>query len=172
MWSVSATHPTTLPHSSRITAVAKPLESHNHLRNNLSSEKFSGESFWQPLLQRVDTLLGSPEPKLPAGAKISDIRFLTRLHAQAHASQLSFTCRRVRACDSFSGRRTLPPQSPATDLLAYRLGFLLQHLNLHFFLCFVFGRCTFLGFLNFSDTERHLQDFRSCFSPSSPLFHL
>ena len=26
---------------------------------------------------------------------------------------------------------------------------------------------TFLGFLDFSDTQRHLQDFRSCFAPSS-----
>ena len=29
VWSIPATHPTTVPHSSRITVVAKPLESHS-----------------------------------------------------------------------------------------------------------------------------------------------
>ena len=29
------------------------------------------------------------------------------------------------------------------------------------------NNCTFLGFLDFSDTQRHLQDFKSCFASSS-----
>ena len=150
-----------MPHSSCIIIVAKPLGSHNHRRKNPSSEKFSDEIFRQPLLRRVDTLPGSPKPKLLARAKISSIRFLTRKP----------THRRVRARDRFSGPWTSPPESPAFDLLAYLPGFLLKHLNLHFFLCFVSGSCTFMGFLDFSDTQQHLQDFGSCFAPSSPLFH-
>ena len=167
MWSIPMTHPTNVPHFSRITVVAKPLESHSHRQNNLSSKNFSGEIFQQPLLRRVDTPLGSSEPELPAGTKISGIRFLTRLHA----SPLFLTRRRVRAHDSFSDRQTSPPESPATDLLAAVPGFLIQHLHLHFFLCFVSDNYTCLGFLDFSDTQRHLQDFGSCFAPSSPIFH-
>ena len=39
--------------------------------------------------------------------------------------------------------------------------------QLHFSLSFVSESCTFLDFLDFSDTQRHLQDFGSCFAPSS-----
>ena len=35
------------------------------------------------------------------------------------------------------------------------------------FLSFVSNNCAFLDFLDFFDTQRHLQDFRSCFAPSS-----
>ena len=171
MWLIPTTHPTTVPHSNRITIVAKPLGSHSHRRNNPSLEKFYGEIFRQPLLRHVDTPPRLSEPKLPFGAKIFGIRFLTRLHVQAHALSLSLTRQRVRAIDRFSGRRTSPPESPAANLLAYIPGFTIQHLHLHFFLCFVFGSYTFLGFLDFSDTQRHLQGFGSCCAPSSPMFH-
>ena len=130
----------------------------------------SGEIFQQPLLRRVDTPPGSLEPKLPAGAKISGIRFLTHLHAQTHVPPLYHTRQRVRAHDSFSGSRTSSPESPAADLLAYLPGSMIQHLHLHFFLCFVSSNCTFLGFLDFSNTQRHLQDFESCFSYDLLLF--
>ena len=108
MWSIPTTHPTIVSHSRRITIVAKPLESHNHHWKNPSRENFSDEIFQQPLLRHVDTPLGSPKPKLPAGAKISCIRFLKRLHAPP----LSLTRRRVRVRDSYSGRQTSPPESP------------------------------------------------------------
>ena len=132
-----------------ITIVAKPLGSHSHRYNNLSYGNFSGEIFQQPLLWRMDTPPGSPEPELPADAKISGIRFLMRLHALP----LSLTRHRVRACDRFFGRRTSPPESPFANLLAYVPGFLIQHLHLHFFFFFVSGSGTFLGFLDFSYTQ-------------------
>ena len=134
------------------------------------TRKISAEIFRQPLLCRMDTPPGLLELKLLVGAKISGIRFLMRLHALTQASPLSHTHRRLRACDSFSGRRTSPPESPAADLLAYLLGSLIQHMHLHFFLCFVSDSCTFLGFPDFSDTQRHLQDFGSCFSCDLLLF--
>ena len=146
MWSILVTHLMIVPHSSRITVVTKPLGSHSHHQNNPSPKKIFGKIFRQPLLQHVDTPPGSSEAKLPAGAKISGIRFLTRLHTQAHTMPLP-------ARDSFFGHRTSPPESPTVDLLVYIPGFLIQHLHLHFFLCFVSDSCTFLGFLDFSDTQ-------------------
>ena len=125
MWSIPTTHPTTVPHSSCIIVVAKPVGSHNHRQNNPSSENFSSKIFQQPLLRPVDTPTRSLEPKLPTGAKISGIRSLMRLHTLS----MSLTCRRVRARGSFPNRRTSPPESPATNLQAYVPGFLIQHLH-------------------------------------------
>ena len=79
------------------------------------------------LLRCVDTSLGSPELKLPVGAKISGSKSLTILHAQIHMP--------LWACGSFSDHQTSPPELPAADLEAYVLGFLIQHL--HYFLFFV-----------------------------------
>ena len=77
------------------------------------SEQLTVEkNFRQPLLQHMDTPLGSPKPELPTGAKIFGIRFLTR--------------RQVRAHDSFSSRHTSPPKSHAADLLAYVPSFLIH----------------------------------------------
>ena len=70
-----------------------------------------------------------------------------------HMPPLSLSRRCLRAHDSFSGRRTSPHESPAADLLAYVPSFLIQHLHLHFFLCFVSDSYTFLGFLDFFDTQ-------------------
>ena len=159
MWSIPTTHPTTVPHSNRIKIVAKPLRSHSHRQNNPSPKKISSKIFWQPLLRCVDTPPESLERELPRQCK-------NLQHQVPHAPPL-----RVRAHDSFSSSRTSPLESPTADLLVYVPGFLIQHLHLHFFLCFVSDSCTFLGFLDFSDTQRHLQDFGSCFAPSSPLFH-
>ena len=141
MWSILATHPMTMPHSSRITVIAKPLRSHSHShgRNNPSSGSFFGEIFQQPLLRRVDTPPGSPEPELSVGGRFSGNRTLMRLHTQSHAPLLSLTRRHVRARGYFSGRHTSPPESPAVDLQAYAPGFLVQHLHHPLLSIFLFG---------------------------------
>ena len=142
MWSIPATHPTIVPHSSRIIVVAKPLGSHNHCRNNPSPKNFSGNPYFDvwTLHQDRPSLSSPPVQKYPAsGSSCVGPRAAAVLHASAR--------------DSFFSHRTLPPESSAADLLAYLTSFLLQHLNLHFFLYFVSGRCTFLGFLDFSNTQ-------------------
>ena len=121
MWSIPATHPTTMPHSNCITVIAKPIRSHNHCQNNPLSENFSGKIFRQPLLRRVDTPLGSLEPELPVGAKISGSKSLTILHAQVHML--------LWARGSFYDRQTSPPESPTADLEAYVPSFLIQNLH-------------------------------------------
>ena len=140
MWSISAIHPTTVPHScwqSLLGAIATV----GTTRGRKIFPRFFGNlysSAWT--LHQDHRSLSSPPVQ-----KISSIRFLTLLHALP----LSLTCRRLRARDSFFSRWTSPPESPVVDLLAYLPGFLLQHLNLHFFLCFVSDHYTFLGFLDF-----------------------
>ena len=111
-----------------------------------SKQPVAGKFFRQPLLQRVGTPPRSPEAKAPLRCK--NLR-----HYVPHAPPLSLTCRRVRARNNFSDGRTSSPESPAANLLAYIPGFLVQHLNLHFFLYFVSSNCTFLGFLDFSNTQ-------------------
>ena len=95
----------------------------------LSKQPVTRKDFPVTLTQRVDTLPGSSEPKLPAGAKISGSKSLTRLHVQAHASLLSLMRWHLRVRGSFFGCRTSPPESPVADLRAYVLGFLIQHLH-------------------------------------------
>ena len=156
MWSILTTHSTTVPHSSHIIVVTKHLGSHNHRQNNPSPKIFLARFFSNPyssvwtLHQDRRSLSSLPMQKSPASGS-------------SRASTRRPTRWQVRACDSVSGRRTSPPESPVINLLAYVPGFLIQHLHLHFFLCFVSNSYTFLGFLDFSNTQQHLQDFESCF---------
>ena len=146
MWLIPTTHPTTVPHSSRITVVTKPLGSHSHRRNNQSSENFSYVIFRQPLLQRMDTPPSSPEPELLIDEKISNNRSLTRPPGASIVPH---------AHGSFFDRRTSPPESPAADLQAYVPGFLIQHL--HHPLCPFFSPTsyTFRFFLFFIKVRYH-----------------
>ena len=51
MWSIPATHPTTVSHSGHVTMVMKPPRSHRHHLNLSSPTTFSGEIFRQPHLR-------------------------------------------------------------------------------------------------------------------------
>ena len=127
--------------------------------------RFFCEIFWQPLLQRVDTPPGLPEPKLLVGAKISGNRSLTCLHTLS----LSLTCQHVRARGSFSSRRTSPPESLATNLQAYVPGFLIQHMHPPLLSIFLFGNICFqilFYFSSKSDTTEAPLTIWSCLVPS------
>ena len=89
-------------------------------------------------------------------------------HQVPHAPQLSLTRRCERARDSFSDLYTSSPESPTVDLLAYVPGFLIQHLHLHFFLCFVSNSCTFLGFLDFPTPNNIYRILRVVLPPLAP----
>ena len=86
MWSIPATHPTIMPHSSRITVVTKLLGSHNHHQTTCRRKIFLARFSCNPYsgmwtLHQDRRSLSSP----PAGAKISRNRSLMRIHAQSNA---------------------------------------------------------------------------------------
>ena len=126
MWSIPATHPTTVPHSSRITVVDTAIVgTPRHLKN--FPVRFFGNPYSWTLHQDRQSLSSSPVKKTSYSKSLT-------------ASMCRPTrCRcfsRVRARGSFYGLQTSPPASPATDLQAYVPGFLIQHL--HHPLLFIF----------------------------------
>ena len=151
MWSILVTHPMTVPHSGRITVVAKPLRSHNHCRNNPSVESFSAT-----LTLACGHSTRIVEDRTP--------RWWKNLQQQVSHSL---------------PRTWLPLRSPnfitllAADLQAYALGFLIQQLHHPRLSIFLFGGIYFQLLLDFSsksDTIEVPLTIWSCFVPYESTF--
>ena len=87
MWSIPATHPTTVSHSGRITVVTKSHISHSHNRNTLPTTFFRQLPF-----RSTSTPIGESLSDLHSGGS------LIERHLSTRCSALKFTHRLVRYC--------------------------------------------------------------------------